>query len=149
MELHPATVHFPIALTFTAGACYLYALIRNSSQAGTFGFLLHAIGVGGMIAAVLTGRQAESQLVHTPSIQELVEPHESIAYLSLWLFAMMLIWQYLRRSRYQKIEQVLFTLVFWILLGVMGYGAHLGGKMVYEEGAGVKPLQEMLDSPKP
>ncbi|MCB0837892.1 MAG: DUF2231 domain-containing protein [Bacteroidetes bacterium] len=145
MPFHPQTVHFPIATLIVAGALYFYGWVKRSNAYTKAAFLLHIIGVGGLVLAVLSGRQANGEIVHTNNISSMIETHELIAYISTWLFSMLLIWQYLRQEKIKRIEEALFSILFIIFLGIMGYGSHIGGRMVYEEGAGVIPMKETLE----
>ncbi|MEL6594040.1 MAG: DUF2231 domain-containing protein, partial [Bacteroidota bacterium] len=134
---HPATVHFPIALLVLSLGCYGVYLFREEKfyQRGAFG--LHLIGVVGMAVAVLTGNQAQGDLSDEVVLQELVQQHQISGFVLLWLFGMLLIWRYLRLKRMARWEQWLFLGLFAAANGLMFYSAHLGGKMVYEHGAGV------------
>lgn len=144
MSLHPQTVHFPIALLIAAGVLYVLPFWKRDPLYERGGFLLHIAGVVTLVLAILTGIQAEAEIVHTQAIHQLARNHELLGYAAIWLFGMMLVWRYLRQSAGSQVEKILFVCVFWALLGLMGYSAHLGGKMVYEEGAGVAPMEEIL-----
>ena len=149
MPFHPQTVHFPIALLIVAGAFYLYGLVKRSTNYSQTAFLLHLIGVGGLVFAVLSGRQAVGEVVHTESIAALIETHELIGYFATWLFSMLLIWQYLRKEKLKRAEELIFVILFISFLGLMSYGSHIGGQLVYEEGAGVAPMEEILKKELP
>lgn len=142
---HPKVVHFPIALLLIGGLVYTWALVkRNEQQWIQLGFFLHVTGWLGCIASVLSGRQAKTDVVLTAPIRELLDLHEKLGYLVAWLFAMLGIWMFLRMRKLANWEHLIFVVLFWLGSGVMGYMGHLGGKMVYEEGAGVKPMKEIL-----
>jgi uncharacterized membrane protein len=144
MPLHPLIVHFPIALLFVAGGFYIYALIKSSESIFSTGSLLHLIGSLSFIVAILTGQQAESAVTHTREIHEIITQHELLSYISIWIFALMYIWQMLRNKKFLQVEKLGFVGLFIIVLCIMGYSAHLGAKMVYEKGAGVIPMQNEL-----
>jgi uncharacterized membrane protein len=138
MDLHPATVHFPIALLMAAGGFYVASRFREQATFYRAAWLLHLVGLAGSIAAVLTGRNAEGNLTLTPALEDLLETHQLMGYATAWLFALLAVWQYLRQGRGKPLEQWLFLTAYWLSLGVMIYGAWLGGQMVYEHGAGVQ-----------
>lgn len=144
MPLHPLIVHFPIALLFVAGAFYIYSVIKSSESIFSTAALLHLVGGISFIAAILTGQQAESVVTHTPEIHEMIEQHELLSYLSIWVFGLMYIWQMLRSKKFLQVEKFAFIGIFSVLLAVMAYSAHLGGKMVYEKGVGVEPMKVQL-----
>ncbi len=47
-----------------------------------------------------------------------------------------------RYSKMRKIENIFFVLILWIALALVSYNGYLGGKMVYDNGAGIKPMQK-------
>ncbi|MEM6265175.1 MAG: DUF2231 domain-containing protein [Bacteroidota bacterium] len=141
MELHPAIVHFPIALLITAGGFYTWAFFKHDNSIGMAAFILHIIGLAGMGLAVLSGEQAEGELIHTKAIHELVEQHELYSFILLWLFGMLLAWYFLRSRTWVNLEKMGYLAVFWVLVVVMGYSAYLGGQLVYTHGAGVAPMK--------
>ena len=145
VPLHPSVVHFPIALLIAAGICYLAHLFLKDRKLDVVGFFLHAGGLLGCIAAIMTGDYAESNMVQTERIHELVELHEQLGMLSAWAFGLLGVWAYLRQKSNIFVERLVFTVLFVGLLGMLGYGSHLGGKMVYEEGAGVVPMKPILE----
>ncbi len=138
MDFHPAIIHFPIALLIAAGGFYLSARFREQATFYRAAWLLHVAGLVGSIAAVLTGRSAEGSLTLTPALESLLEPHQLMGYATTWLFALLAVWQYLRQGRGPAWEQWLFLSAYFLALGVMTYGAYLGGQMVYQHGAGVE-----------
>lgn len=141
---HPIFVHFPIALFITGGFIYLIAPFRDRDFFLKMGFFLHLMGLLGSAASILSGRSAEAEVIHTSQIHELLVLHERLAYLATWLFGMLAIWMYLRQKRIAKIELIAFLLLFWGSNATLGYLSHLGGEMVYQEGAGVLPMEDDL-----
>jgi len=148
VNLHPPSVHFPIALLTVAGAFYVWAFLRENESAFKAATLLHTLGILGVIVSVVLGKVASSSLEMTPGLDPLLRQHEVMAYGILWSFGMLWLWQYLRNkslgSAYARRERVFFVLIFCISWAFMAYSAHLGGKMVYEEGAGVNITPETL-----
>lgn len=144
MPLHPLIVHFPIALLFVAGAFYLYSIIKSSESFFSIAAILHLVGGVSFIAAILTGQQAEAAVTHAPEIHEMIEQHELLSYISIWVFGLMYIWQMLRAKKFLQVEKIAFVTIFSVLLAVMAYSAHLGGRMVYEKGVGVEPMKVQL-----
>ena len=46
-----------------------------------------------------------------------------------------------------QIKELIILTIFLIVASIMlAYTAHLGGKMVYEEGAGVIPMEKMINN---
>lgn len=138
VPLHPATVHFPIAFLLAALGFYLVSLFREDRFYIRGGFSLHILGAGGLALAILSGRQAESALASSEVLSEMVDRHELMGYFCMWLMAMLLVWQYLRKDKRIIWEKVLFLVLFAAGLAIMSFGAHIGGEMVYLHGAGVQ-----------
>ncbi len=137
MPLHPATVHFPIALLLASLGFYAVHLWKQEEYYQRTGLLLHVIGVISMAVAVLTGNQAQSAVEDLPGLEDILQQHQISGFVLLWLLGMMLIWRYLRQKRMPKWEAWLFVGVYVAAMGLMAYSSHLGGTMVYEYGAGL------------
>lgn len=145
MPWHPFLVHFPIALLIVAGLAYGASLRLADAFWGRGGYLLHLAGLIGLVLATLSGRQAEASLVMTDAIRDLLQTHELIGYANLWAFALLLVWRYLGVKKPQSLTAWAFVLVFWAMIGLMAWGGWYGGRLVYEEGAGVAPMRPHLE----
>lgn len=143
MLWHPMSVHFPIALSCTALGLYLYGLLKEEQMVWKGAYVLHGLATVGAILAIFTGRDARSDLLMNPELESLLQTHELVAYLFVWLLAMLFVWQYLRVKRMPSSEKWIFILAYLFILGTMTYGSWIGGKMVYEEGAGVKQTEQV------
>lgn len=142
--LHPKIVHFPIAFLFGAGICYLLMIFIKNQRLDRFGFFLHVAGLLGCIAAILTGDYAESGIVQTERIHEIVEEHEFQGMVAAWAFGLLGVWAFLRAKSKFMAEKIVFILVFWLGLGWLTIASAHGGQLVYDEGAGVKPMEKHL-----
>jgi uncharacterized membrane protein len=108
------------------------------------GGLLHLAGILGLIVALFSGMQAEGSVVHTQTIHALIKKHELLSYILIWGFGLLYVHYLLRKKSAIRMERIGFITVFCVFLGLMTYSAFLGGKMVYEEGAGVAPMKPHL-----
>lgn len=143
--LHPLLVHFPIAL-FICSLLFLGVHIfygREIFREVSFWMLFS--GLLGTGLAILTGNLQEDEIAHNEAIHELMETHETISYIVLTLFGLLLIWMYLRKDRMSKGEAMAMLLGMLLSCGVLSYQADLGGQMVYGKGAGVAPMQHGLE----
>ncbi|MBX7242763.1 MAG: hypothetical protein K1X92_13555 [Bacteroidia bacterium] len=144
MPFHPLIIHFPIVLLLLSAVMYAYIAFTNETRYNSLTEILHVAGILFMALAIFSGQQAEAQIAHTPEIHEMLEQHARLAWICVWVFGILFLWSKLRLGRWKSPEKYLFVLVFVIASGILGYSAHLGGRMVYEKGAGVLPMKEKL-----
>lgn len=157
--LHPMIVHFPIALLITGAlARLLYIYVYKKSWASQLhGIYLWSLFLGflGLVGAFLSGGEAEdvvNKIICDPTI---THDHEDYAQLTLIACAITLFfasiqplvlseWFRLRiRSTWKKfiartesIARYSELLGLTITIVLLVYSSHLGGKLVYEQGAG-------------
>jgi uncharacterized membrane protein len=127
--LHHMTVHFPIALLIVAGGIYLFALFRPEHPYSPAAFLLHILGTLGIGASILSGNQVKSEIDADSPAADILQQHEILAYVMLWLFGMLLVWRYLRLKKIKKMEERLFSIVFLLAIALMIYSAFQGGNL--------------------
>jgi uncharacterized membrane protein len=147
LPLHPRIVHFPVAL-LTASALFGILALLVKSKRELFKEILFwnlILGVAGAIAAIITGLIQEDKLVHNEAIHELMETHETLGFIFSSLFAVLLVWMIFRKSKMKTGELAILVIFIIISAGLVTYSAHLGGKMVYGEGAGVIPMKPILE----
>jgi uncharacterized membrane protein len=137
-EIHPALVHFPIALLLGAVAVDIYARARHSVGAGQ-------VAAGLLIAGVLTGLVTglagllafyTVPSAHTEAAHDRVIWHLGLALASVVLFAGVAWLRWRGRRDLPSAGTLVAGLVAAVLLGVAGY---LGGQIVYHGGMGIEP----------
>lgn len=146
MPIHPLTVHFPIAFLILSGVFFTIELFSRKEVHKTIAVVAMLGGVAGAGLAVITGNLAMNGLVANAVIGEMVETHELLGYIVLWVFGIFAVWGFLRRKSEVRVEKIAFVILFWIGIGVVAYTGHLGGTMVYEHGAGVIPMEPVIES---
>lgn len=133
-NIHPITVHFPIALLMTAFLVETLALFLRRPEWSRISLWCLGLGVLGALGAVLTGRQAMAAAKHSFEIHQIMALHERIGYVVLAGSAILLTGRLAARGSTR------FRWAGWLLLavlcGVVATGAHLGGRLVYEFGVG-------------
>lgn len=141
-ELHPALVHFPIALLLSGIVLDLIDWYRaNQTLTGVATWILIA-GVGTGIVAANFGLLAFYTVpAHTEDAHTLMFWHAGMAVSSLALFGGVAFARWRRRSGQPSLSSRMFGLAAGALLSITGY---LGGDIVYHGGAGVDP--ELLAS---
>lgn len=133
MPLHPLIVHFPIALLIVGTVAQLVALFKPDFFDKAATYLLGLGWISGWIA-YFTGDGAEefAERTQNKDIEALVSTHETLALVSLILFAVALILKWLayrKPAAFWKPLVIVVCLSGAVLVGVAG---HYGGRMAYE-----------------
>ena len=135
-SLHPLIVHFPIALLLTATALEILALIARRPQLHRFALWNLCLGTLGAGATVLTGLQAAAVAKHSFEIWEVMELHEHLGITTLILGLGLCALRLWKRDRLSRRVRVATLAAMLVMAGTLGYGAYLGGRLVYEFGVG-------------
>ena len=143
--LHPKVVHFPIALLIFGTALFIAALIFRKNE--KLSFLMPAsrlaifIGAIGAWTAVLTGNIADSFVARELCDPIVAKDHERFAYLVAYLFSGGILLDFFTRffklASLKKFVPVIILLLYLVGTGVLLYVGHLGGKLVFQQGAAV------------
>ena len=135
-SIHPIVVHFPIALLLAALLLETLALFLKKPGWHAFSLVNLCLGVLGAGGAVLTGQWAEAAAKHSFEIYQLMELHEKIG---KGVFCAALTVALVRLAMKDRLKGWL-RWAAWAALaaacGAMAFGAHLGGRLVYEFGVG-------------
>jgi uncharacterized membrane protein len=144
IKLHPAIVHFPIALLLVAA---LFAVISLFEKDGFFkkvAFWNLLLGVIGAMIAVVTGLVEEQTLVHDEEVHQILVKHKFNGLAVMIFSQILLIWYWVRKNKLGRVEYILWTSLLAIGTAMVIYQGFLGGKMVFDKGAGVKPVELQL-----
>ena len=146
-QLHPVSVHFPIALLilgFAVQALSQFLKGENAAWLAKAAPWFLWIGTLSAIAALGLGLLAEKLAPHVPAAWETVEEHEELAYWTAGLFSALSICRIAIKTRWEGLEKkwkLAFLTCGAIALGVMIATAQHGGELVYKFGMGIKPVQ--------
>jgi uncharacterized membrane protein len=143
-EVHPAIVHFPLALLPAAVAADLLARATGSETLRAMGRVLMPAAAAGAAVAAVTGLVAQEEVAADGVAQDLLVTHRSLNLTLVTLSTALAAWR-LRRER----PSTGYLALALAGLGAMSYSAYLGGKMVYEHGVGVKPADGLRDGDAP
>jgi uncharacterized membrane protein len=144
MKLHPAIVHFPIALLCTAVLFASLSLFVKKEIFKQITFWNLILGVAGTIAAAISGLMEEGTFIHNEQIHELLVKHKFNGITILVVFLSMLVWLWMRKNKMGNKEYTTWVVCSFLALGLIFYQGFLGGEMVFEQGAGVKPMEQQL-----
>ena len=131
--LHPAAVHFPIALLTTGWAAE--ALSRRRPRLKEAASWLLWLGTLAAWAALGLGLLAEKTAPHVPPAWETLAEHEELAWWTVGLFSGLSLW----RWRLPEKGKTLLLLSWLAAAAVLVATAWHGGELVYKFGMGVAP----------
>jgi uncharacterized membrane protein len=144
--LHPAIVHFPIALSLVAVLLELVARHpRGRALEGSAGVLM-VLAALGSVAAVLSGNAAHDDVVVPRAAATLIALHRQVGTLAMWLLLALaairvgLAW----KGWFHGLVPWLFIAAAVAAAGTVGYNGYLGGKMVFDHGLGTAPVQRSV-----
>jgi len=146
-NLHPAVVHFPIALLPAALLFDLVCLIRPTwTWLDRGAAALYALAAAGAGAAFLAGREAAESLGPlTPSAAAVLERHEDLARWSLIALSVLALLRLALAWREHDRPRISSGPLRWILLlggigalGLLATTADHGGSLVYRHGVAVR-----------
>lgn len=142
-NIHPMFVHFPVALLPAAFLLFGLGIALNKQQLNAAGRACLYLGAAGAMAALVTGLRAEDTVVHNETIHRLMEPHETLAWIVLGLSSVLSAWSFYQSEHRPKAAWAFLALLGLANLAVMQV-ADIGARMVYLEGAAVKPAVKAI-----
>lgn len=132
-ELHPALVHFPLALLPTAIAADALGRATGSEKLSELGRTLMPIAATSAAVAGVAGLIAQQTVELDDHTTDMVITHRNINLGLVGVAALM------ARSRVKQEKPGLGYLLLGLAgIGAMTYSAYLGGHMVYNHGVGVE-----------
>lgn len=143
-ELHPAMVHFPIALLPLSVGADALGRITGSRVLSEVGRGTMPLAAAGAILAGLTGLIAQESARVREDAHPLLVTHRNLN------VALITLTSFLARRRAAHRRPGLGYLAAGVGgVGFMVYTAYLGGRMVYEHGVGVKPAGGLEEDAAP
>jgi uncharacterized membrane protein len=135
--LHPAAVHFPVALLVLGAVCEASGLFSSRDGLRHFGGSLVIAGTLFLVPTIVTGYLAANSVTPTGRALTIVERHELVAWVvGGWFFAC-LFWKGWMRGEIAGRHRITYALALLVGAGLVVYGALLGGGLVYSLGVGV------------
>jgi len=136
-RLHAALNDLPAALLVVAVLFDLAAALARRPTLRVVGFATMLAGAVGGILAVLSGLQAEGHIAHGEAVHEIMETHETLAFITLGIFAVLAVWRVIRERKMSPAERGASLALSIAGLGVLIATAALGGRLVFDHAAGV------------
>lgn len=142
-NVHPMFVHFPAALLPAAFLLYGLGIGLKKSQLNSAARTCLYLGTAGALAALVTGLRAEGSIPHNETIHRMMETHAVLAWITLGFSAVLSGWSFLQTEHRPKAAWAFLALLGLANLAMM-QGADIGARMVYLEGAAVKPAAKVI-----
>jgi len=131
-EVHPAIVHFPIALLPAAIGADLLGRLTGNEGLREAGRKLMPIAAASAAISAITGLVAQEEVVADGRAHDVLVTHRNINLGMVGVSAALAAWRW--RSEKPSASYLALGLAG---LGAVTYSAYLGSKMVYEYGVGV------------
>jgi uncharacterized membrane protein len=136
-RLHALLNDLPIALLVTAVFFDLVALTTRRVVFRQVAFWTLLVGVVGAGAAVISGLQAEEHIDHGEAVHRVMETHETLALITLGVFAVLALWRLVRESRMGALERGISVVASLGGVGVLFATGLYGGRLVFGHAAGI------------
>ncbi|MGJ7911822.1 DUF2231 domain-containing protein [Neobacillus sp. LXY-1] len=145
-HIHPIAVHFPIALIIIATCYDFFLLFKNKRISPKQGFWLWAFAFITAWIAVGTGPENDAR-----GNTNVFEYHERLADIATILTFLVVAFR--SYFIFKKKELIKTILVVYLLFSLVSSAAilsvgYFGGKMVYDQGVGVKMNGKYVNPPK-
>lgn len=147
--IHPMIVSFPIVLLLLGAALRLGAFLMRKKENYSiflwFSRSLLAIGLAFAILALISGQIAHNYVHDQLCDHEVLENHQFFAGMTTFLFALGLLMDCAKG--WNRTIGVLGAIFYWIGPIFLILTGSFGGKLVFEQGAGVKKVCEKNTAP--
>ncbi|MFP5406980.1 MAG: DUF2231 domain-containing protein, partial [Gammaproteobacteria bacterium] len=144
-QMHPSVVHVPITMLPLAVGADLVACLTGNRSLHSFARKAIVVAAAGAVASAVTGLIAGEEVNVEGDARDMLMTHRNMNFVATVVASCLA----LRRSRRDR-PSALYLTVGAVGVGIVAYTAYLGGKIVYETGAGVAPAQGVYrdDAPR-
>ena len=147
LDLHPAVVHFPIALGLIGALAELVYLLIRRPWVRWFGPVLLTLALAGSGVAYFSGKAVGDKAEHQGVPEAAVDKHEESCLWALGTLGLATLLSWAVRPTGKGIW--LSTLVALAAAGLTLYTGYLGGELVYVHGAGRVKASALHGKPPP
>jgi uncharacterized membrane protein len=134
LEIHPAIVHFPIALSAVGALAAIAYLLLRRDWLRWFAPILLSLALLGAVAAYFSGNAAEDRAEAIGVPEKAIEQHEETGLWALGVVGLACLLTWATHARRRGVW--LSALVACAAAGLILWNGHLGGKLVFVHGAG-------------
>ena len=141
-NIHPLFVHFPVALLNSFFLIELLGVLLKKGEIRIAATWMLYLGTLGALGTVLTGLWAASTVPHSDVVHSIIARHRNFGITVLVLGTVLSIWRIIAHGRFSRKGQVVHIVITFIMVATLGFGADLGGLMVYKYGVAVKAVPQ-------
>jgi uncharacterized membrane protein len=134
---HPGFVHFPIAHFPSALLLYGLGIVLNWRAASVAGRASLYLATAGTLVAIVTGLAAQD-IPHNERIHHLMMTHKTLGLVIAPLALLLTGWSFWHKAQQPNLRYA-FLVTLAVITGLVTQTADLGARMVFLEGAAVKP----------
>ena len=138
MPLHPGLVHYPIALFVQSTIFQALYLIFKQDWLTKAALITWFMALVGAAAAALAGTAQAEAVLLLGSVDELLELHEQLANLTIFISLGGLLYSFVGFQRNRLNPWITFLILLLISIMVLITG-HYGGQLVFLHGTGITP----------
>jgi uncharacterized membrane protein len=146
-NLHPAFVHFPIALIPLALLLYFLGIALKKPFLNIAGRACLYLALIGGVVTIWTGLIAQNSFPHNDVIHHMMQTHRTIGFILAALLGALTLW-----SSWHDDQRPRGAWAFILVLAGATYlvlqNGDLGSRMVYIQGAAVKPAIQAITKPE-
>jgi uncharacterized membrane protein len=136
-RLHAALNDLPAALLLVAVLFDLASAALKRPALRTAGYWTMLVGAVGGVLAVLSGLQAEEHIAHGEAVHRAMETHETLAFVTLGIFAVVALWRLVRESKMGGGERTAVLVASVAGMAALLATASYGGRLVFDHAAGI------------
>lgn len=144
-HLHPILVHFPIAMITISLLYDLFIVWKKKHLPPTNGLWLWIISAVSAALSVATG---PDELARGNTI--FIETHSRLGNITMWFTFIVVayrLWNWYKQKEFQSFPLVLYLLISIVTCICVLVTGYYGGKMVYDQGVGVKKNGAYVNPP--
>jgi len=134
LDLHPAVVHFPIALGVVGALAELCYMIVRRPWLRWFGPILLTLAIAGSGVAYFSGTSVQDKAEDQGVPHDAIDKHEESCLWALGTLGLATLLSWAVRPKGRALW--LSSLIALAAAGLTLYTAYLGGELVYRHGAG-------------
>lgn len=146
-HIHPIMVHFPIALIIIATCYDLFIVFAKRKLSPRQGFWLWLVAFIFAWIAVMTGPDEDAR-----GNTNIFHLHENLAHYTTILAFLIVALRFfflVKKKEFIRLTLIIYCILIVICtVGILSTG-YFGGKMVYDQGVGVKMHGKYVNPPKP